>query len=101
MCKQLHGVIRRVSLTGGSAFVAVTALATSMLLTPVPARADNAVLEWNQIALSATVRAAQGPLPQVRSMAIVHVSIHDAVNAITCDYQTYLSIGCGGQGSPE
>lgn len=101
MCKQLYDVIRRVPVAGGSAFVATAALAASMLLMPVPARADNAVLEWNQIALSATVTAAQGPLPQIRSMAIVHVSVHDAVNAITCDYRTYLPIGCGGQGSPD
>ena len=86
---------------GGSALVATAALATSMLLTPVPARADNAVLEWNQIAFAATVTAAQGPLPQIRTMAIVQVSVHDAVNAITCDYRTYLSISCGRWGSPE
>ena len=34
-------------------------------------------------------------------MAIVHVSVHDAVNAITCDYRTYLAIRCGPWGSPE
>jgi PAP2 superfamily len=59
------------------------------------------VLEWNQIALAATVTAAQGPLPQIRTMAIVHVSVHDAVNAITCEYRTYLSISCGHWGSPD
>ena len=85
----------------GERLVATAALATSMLLTPVPARADNAVLEWNQIALAATVTAAQGPLPQIRTMAIVHVSVHDAVNAITCDYRTYLPVSCGRWGSPE
>ena len=88
-------------IAGGSAFVATAVLVTSMLLTPVPARADNAVLEWNRIALAATVTAAQGPLPQIRTMAIVQVSVHDAVNAITCDYRTYLSISCGRWGSPE
>jgi hypothetical protein len=47
------------------------------------------------------VTAAQGPVPQIRTMAIVHVSVHDAVNAITCDYRTYLSIRCGPWGAPE
>jgi hypothetical protein len=56
------------------------------------AQADDAVLEWNQLALGATVTAGQGPLPQIRSMAIVHVSIHDAVNAITRNYGTYLDV---------
>jgi hypothetical protein len=101
MWKQLRAVIRGVPVAGGSALVATAALLTSMLLMPVPARANNAVLEWNQIAFAATVTATQGPLPQVRSMAIVHVSVHDAVNAITCDYWTYLPVGCGHSGSPE
>ena len=75
--------------------VAATALFV-VLLGPVPARADDAVMAWNQIALAATVKAGQGPVPQIRTMAIVHVSMHDAVNAITCDYRTYLTIRCRG-----
>jgi hypothetical protein len=81
--------------------LATAALATTLLLMAIPARADNAVLEWNQVAFAATVTAAQGPLPQVRSMAIVQVSVHDAVNAITCEYRTYLPIECGRSGSPD
>ena len=72
-----------------------------LLFTPVQARADDAVMEWNQIAFAATVTAGQGPVPQIRSMAIVHVAVHDAVNAITCRNRTYLSITCGPWGSPE
>ena len=34
-------------------------------------------------------------------MAIVHVSVHDAVNAISCNYRTYLALGCGPWGTPE
>src|SRR5262245_35832226 len=48
------------------------------------------VMEWNQIALDATVTAGQGALPQIRSLAIVHTSMHDAVNTITDEYDTYL-----------
>jgi hypothetical protein len=81
--------------------ITTTALLMGLLLTPVRASAADAVLEWNQIALSATVTAGQGPIPQIRTMAIVHVSVHDAVNAISCDYQTYLSIRCGPWGEPE
>ena len=40
------------------------------------------LMEWNQNALSATMTAGQGALPQIRSMAIVHASVHDAVNRI-------------------
>jgi hypothetical protein len=52
--------------------------------------AGNVVMEWNEIALAATVTAGQGPVPQVRSMTIVQVSVHDAVNAITGKHPTYL-----------
>ena len=62
-----------------------------LLVTAVPVAASDAVLEWNQIALAATITAGQGPVPQTRSMAIVQVSMHDAVNAITHQYETYLS----------
>jgi hypothetical protein len=84
------------------AFVFVAALSVIVFLTSAaPARADDAVMEWNQIALAATVTAGQGPVPQIRTMAIVQVSVHDAVNAITCDYRTYLPIHCGRWGSPD
>lgn len=64
--------------------------------------AGDAVMEWNQIALGATVTAAQGPLPQSRSMTIVQVAVHDAVNAITGKYDTYLTYGPAPAGaSPE
>ena len=78
-----------------------TILLVALLLTSVSASADDAVMEWNQIALAATVTAGQGPVPQIRTMAIVQIAVHDAVNAITCDYRTYLSIRCGPWGAPE
>ena len=63
---------------------------------------EDAVMEWNRIALAATVTAGQGPLPQSRSMTIVQVSVHDAVNAITGKHRTYLSHAAAPAGaSPE
>ena len=67
--------------------VATAAVASSMCMTSIPARANDVVTEWNQIALAATVTAGEGPNPQTRSMAIVHVSMHDSVNAITGEYR--------------
>jgi hypothetical protein len=59
-------------------------------------------MEWNQKALNATVTAAQGALPQIRSMAIVHASMHDGVNSITREYKTYLPrASAHAGGSPE
>jgi hypothetical protein len=71
----------------------------SAVLVPLSAGATTAsasgpcspLMEWNQFALDATVTAGQGALPQIRSLAIVHASIHDAVNAITGEYETYLA----------
>jgi hypothetical protein len=64
--------------------------------------ANDAVMEWNQFALAATVTAGQGAVPQVRSMAIVQVSVHDAVNGITGAHDTYLDTGAAPAGaSPE
>ncbi|HYT68163.1 MAG TPA: vanadium-dependent haloperoxidase [Vicinamibacterales bacterium] len=49
------------------------------------------VMEWNRNALAATrTSPPQGALVQIRSMAIVHASMHDAVNTITGEYPTYL-----------
>src|SRR5688572_32054492 len=77
----------------------VATIALSLLVTPMRAAANDVLMEWNQIALAAS--AAQGPVPQVRTRAVVHVSVHDAVNAVSCDYRIYLAIGCGAWGAAE
>jgi hypothetical protein len=62
------------------------------------------VMEWNQNALQATTLTTppQGALVQIRSMAIVHASMHDAVNSITGEYATYLPAASAPAGaSPE
>lgn len=72
---------------------AILGLLVSCPLTSTPSAVslENAVMEWNQIALAATVTAAQGPVPQARSMTIVQVSVNDAVNTISGRHSTYLS----------
>jgi hypothetical protein len=51
---------------------------------------ENAVMEWNcrsvNYALSPTFG---GALRQIRAMAIVQLAVHNAVNGITHEYQTY------------
>jgi PAP2 superfamily len=101
MCKDSRSGTKRNPAGDAGSLVATAAVLVSLLLTPVAASADDPVLEWNRIALAATVTAGQAPIVQIRTMAIVQVSVHDAVNAITCDYRTYLSISCGPWGSPE
>lgn len=56
---------------------------------PTPAWASNPVSEWNDHAREHIVVPALSPVQQTRAMAIVQVAIHDAVNAITRQYQRY------------
>lgn len=91
---------RSLATAGLRSFIASTVF-FSLHLSVLPASASDPVMEWNQIALAATVTAGQGAVPQVRSMAIVQTAVHDAVNAITGKYETYLPQGGGANGSPE
>ena len=61
--------------------------------THLPAQASDAVLEWNQqaVALSLRPTPALAPVQQTRVMAIFHLAVHDAINGITGEYETYLS----------
>lgn len=60
----------------------------------VPAQQD-VVAEWNAEAARLTLLGSsnQAPVQQTRTMAIVQVSIHDAVNGLTRQYKTYLPTG--------
>ena len=52
------------------------------------------VLEWNEIAVPMVLSAVPATLTavqQTRVMAIVQLAMHDAVNGITGEYETYLS----------
>ena len=69
------------------------AVAMSLLLviaTAAPAAAGvDPVLEWNDVARQLVVVPALTPVEQTRLMAIVHVAMHDAVSAITHEYERY------------
>jgi hypothetical protein len=67
--------------------VLAAAMLSSLALAPATARAD-AVTEWNEFG----VRATPGPPPpQFRTLAIMHLAIHDALNAIQPRYETYTA----------
>lgn len=69
----------------------------SCAVLPSLATAD-AVTEWNTIGTNAT---AGPPLPQNRMMTIMHIAIHDALNAITPRYETYNPQSPAPGGSPD
>ena len=56
---------------------------------------NEAVTVWNRQAVTLTLlpASALAPVQQTRVMAIVQVAVHDAVDGITREYQTYLSPG--------
>jgi hypothetical protein len=68
-----------------------TVIGLCILAAPALARAGNPVLEWNDIARQLVVVPALTPIQQTRAMAIVHVSVHDAINAVTGEYALYSS----------
>jgi hypothetical protein len=59
------------------------------LLRAAPANADDIVLKWNEIAARTAV--ATSPFNGARVLSIVQLSVFEAVNAITGDYEPYLS----------
>ena len=72
--------------------VRMTFVLAAAVVFALPARAtaqQNAVLEWNDIARQLIVVGSQSPVQQTRLMAIVHVAMHDAVNAITGEHEQY------------
>jgi hypothetical protein len=63
-------------------------LACGLLFLPCAAFAD-AVLDWNEVAVARVVAARQLPPDGARSMAMVHIGMADAVNAVEQRYAPY------------
>jgi len=74
---------------------------TALLFASQNVQAQDVVAEWNAEAVRLALLASSGlaPVQQTRTMAIVQVSVHDAVNGITCRYKTYLSPGVAPSGA--
>jgi len=49
------------------------------------------LIEWNQRAVGLTLSNLSVAIQQARVMAIFQVAVHDAVNGVTGEYETYLS----------
>lgn len=58
--------------------------------TPQPAAPVNVVVQWNAVAEAAfTPSQGTNPMSQSRTLAILHASMHDALNAIDRRYESY------------
>src|SRR4051794_2847869 len=67
-----------------------TGASTHVNQPPKPAVTGNVVIEWNEQAVKLTLQSVPPltPIQQTRVMAIFQVAVHDAVNAITGDFET-------------
>ena len=63
-------------------------LLAALLLVPASSFAD-AVLDWNEAAVAAVLAARQSPAEGARTMAMMHVAMFNAVNAIERRYANY------------
>jgi len=54
-----------------------------------PLALADAVLDWNEIGLARVVAARQGPPDGARSLAMMHVAMFDAINAVEQKYKPY------------
>ena len=86
MTSRIRNVGGGISRSFGRAFVVM--LLAVLIASPAMAQ-DDIVLKWNEIA-SRTATATH-PFNQARVMAIVQLSVFEAVNAITGDYKPYLN----------
>ena len=69
-------------------FLRQLALGAFLLASPL-AGVANVVMDWNDVAFKALVTARQGPPMGVRTMAIVHTAMFDAMNAVQPRYRAF------------
>ena len=70
-----------------------------MIAVPATARGSDPVMDWNDIARQLIVAPAFAPVQQTGAMAIVQIAVHDAINAITGEYERYYPVGSAPAGA--
>ena len=73
----------------GFIFIACIGAISLASITGIPANGD-VVTDWNTAALNAIRAGSTAPPIASRSLAILHVSIYDAVNGIARTHEPYL-----------
>ena len=74
------------------------ALGSALLAAPLLAAAD-VVTDWNEVAFKAVVTARSSPTMSVRSMAVVHTAMYDAMNAVQPRYRPFRFDGTAPPGA--
>jgi len=83
----MQGLSRRPAKLTGSV------LALSVLAGMMPQAAADEVFDWNVAGFEATATGGQNPIVMSRTMAMLHLAVHDALNAIDRRYEPYLYEG--------
>ena len=79
--------------------ISLVVLVIAALWTTSASAATDPVIYWNTIAIQTIIKAGQGPVPPSRSLAIVQIAIHDALNAIDTRYEQYALRGTAPNGA--
>lgn len=68
------------------------------LVVALPANADS-VTDWNALAMSQVMPRIGAPPQQARALALLHISMHDALNTIQPRYETYNALPAAAAGA--
>src|SRR6266852_9675343 len=71
------------------AFLTFTLFVFTALAGIVSARADE-ITDWNVVAMEVLAMGGQNPVVMTRGVAMAHLAVHDALNAIDRRYEPYL-----------
>jgi PAP2 superfamily protein len=71
------------------ALVTLAICGPAVIVGIAPAHADE-VTDWNAIAIDVLVLGGQNPVVMTRGLAMAHLAVHDALNAIDRRYEPYL-----------
>jgi hypothetical protein len=74
-------------------------VSVAVLWTSSAYAATSQVSDWDAIAVQTLLAAGQGQIPATRTLAIVHLAIHDALNAIDSRYERYAFTGAAPNGA--
>jgi hypothetical protein len=79
-------------------FLRALVLGAALLAGPLHSLAD-VVMDWNDVAFKAVTTARQSPTMGVRSMAVVHTAMFDAMNAVQPRYRAFRFDGTAPAGA--
>jgi hypothetical protein len=88
-------------MTAGAKFVGLLAWVWTASAAPIAPVSSNEVHDWNVVSFDVTTAAGQNAVIASRATAMMHIAIHDALNAIDRRYEPYVLVAkADAQASP-